>query len=145
MARDPALDRQALAALPPGDDDRPADVRYRSLGDDAAPPSGLTAHHRLARRQHDEDEGTDRLHLVLVTGYDPEADRLYCVAYVSRLERGDAVWGLERWSSPAGTLSLYRRDPAFEAADSAGLHATYRERGAAWLAEQAERILAEAG
>ena len=117
---------------------------YQPLSAQAEPPSDLTAHHRLARREAraaDEDEGTARLRLAFVTGYDAEADWLDCLAYVWRAEPRDAVWALERWEQASGVLPLYTRDAGFEAQGLDRVHRRLRERGDEGVAEEVREVL----
>lgn len=135
-----------LALLPAPAEDVGALFRYRPLEDPSDPPD-LLAHHLLARGQarpaDDEDDEQPRreLRLILVTGYDPELDRLHCLAYVWRGDRGTVVWGFEQWA-PADRLPHYRRDPAFHPEPLPAIHHRYRERGADWVAQRARDLVA---
>lgn len=135
-----------LSALPAPADEPSELFRYRPLDDPSEPPD-LRAYHLLARGQsrpgdEEADEGPRReLRLVLVTAYDPDLDRLHCLAYVWRGDRGTVVWGLEQWP-PAGRLPHYRRDPAFAPEGLRAIHRRYRERGAEWVAQHARDLVA---
>jgi hypothetical protein len=117
---------------------------YQPLSAEAEPPSELTAHHRLARseaRAADEEEGSGRLRLAFVTGYDADADWLDCLAYVWRAESRDAVWALERWNQARSVLRLYTRDTSFEPQRLDGIHRRLRDRGDDGVAEEVREVL----
>jgi hypothetical protein len=81
---------------------------YKPL-DDGRPPD-VTVRFRLARRYEDDEEGAERLRVALPFAYDQDNDRLDCLIYIVRPERGEAVWALERWSGAGRRLEIYSRD-----------------------------------
>lgn len=138
-----ALDSEGLAQLPPSAEWSDL-FAYRALDEPDAPPDA-DARHRLARRYVDEENGPERIRLVLVTGYDPVRDTLDCVAYIWRAERSDVVWGLERWPEPQNRLRLYTLDREFSPEAVRRLHERYRTEGAQKVSEDAREILRAGG
>ena len=139
-----ALDPGDLDRLPRAREDTEGFFDYQPLSSDAEPPSDLTAHHRLARREahaDEDEEGRGRLRLAFVTGYDADADWLDCLAYVWRAESRDVVWALERWQQARSVLRLYTRDPDFDSQEVDQIHRRLRERGDDAVAEQLQEIL----
>ena len=139
-----SLGAEDLDRLPQAREDTEGFFDYRPLSADAEPPSELTAHHRLARREgaaSDDEQGEARLRLAFVTGYDPEADWLDCLAYVWRAESRDAVWALERWEQARSVLPLYTRDARFEAQPFDRVHRRLRERGDDGVAAEVAEVV----
>ena len=141
-----SLDPDDLNRLPRAREGTEGLFDYQPLSADAEPPSELTAHHRLARREaaDGEEVGGGRLRLAFVTGYDADADWLDCLAYVWRAESRDAVWALERWEQARSVLPLYTRDETFESQRLDRVHRRLRERGDEGVAEQVQQVLAGA-
>ena len=139
-----ALDPGDLDRLPRAREDTEGFFDYQPLSSDAEPPSDLTAHHRLARREahaDEDEEGRGRLRLAFVTGYDADADWLDCLAYVWRSESRDAVWALERWEQAGSVLPLYTRDASFDSQGLDRVHRRLRERGDEGVAEEVGEVL----
>ena len=142
-----ALTPDDLNRLPEAREDTRGFFDYKRLSADAEPPSDLTAHHRLARREaeaadaEEKEKGGGLLRLAFVTGYDADADWLDCLAYVWRAESRDVVWALERWQQARSVLRLYTRDPDFEPQGVDQTHRRLRERGDDAVAEQVQEVL----